>query len=277
MGRIVQIICGCILAASLFSSAEARQPSGARPELARDTSGQLLRTNVERAAEVEAERAVAADQRDQDDLKAQERMAIAAEAQAVDVERQTLWFGLSVILTAIASIVSVSALWVAIGTGRRELRAYMMVETISVHTPSGDPKYARKRNRLPDYPWVRIGIKNFGPTPALNVLHFAEIRVLPSADEDALELPSKMVQISEGATAPGGLLWKSISLARTLTQEEAAKITTGEWALFVYGRVTYRDVFRRPRETRFRLKHCGAWPPLAGHDLYYCDRGNTAN
>lgn len=276
MGRILLSICAVVVAGAVAGSAETRQPqpqSGqGRPDAASDQSQPP--TFQQRENKTEAEKAAAAEKREEDDLRAQQRMALAAEAQAADVDAQTALFALSVILSALASVVSVGALMVAMGTGRRELRAYLMVEGILPLHPTMASDYKRKRPKPPDIPAVIINVKNFGPTPATQVLHWAEFQYRDASEESTLTVPASLDRVSESAAAPGVPLTKTIPLTHPVTPAQADKIRDGTGGLYVWGVCVYRDAFKRRRKTTYRLRYSGPWPWVREATFTFCNEGN---
>jgi hypothetical protein len=202
-------------------------------------------------------------------------MATAARRQLVEVRRQTLWIALSVMFGAVASLVSVFALLVAMGTGRRQLRAYLMPDHVSIVHPTHDLDYKKKRPKPADIPFVRVHLKNYGSTPATNVLCWVGFELLPFGAENRLIAPTELGPVSESSIAPGGVLLKTLFLERAVTAGEASDFSAGKVALYVRGWATYRDVFKVKRETHFLLRYQGQWPPPPNWTLYYCDAGNT--
>lgn len=209
------------------------------------------------------------------DLAAQESMARSAEAQIKEARTQSITNALSVGLGGVASIISVAALLVAMRTGRRQLRAYLMPDHVAVLHPTHDPDYKKKRPRPGDLPMIQVHLKNYGSTPATNVLHWVGFELLPFGAEHRLVAPRTMDRVSEGAVAPGGIITKHLLLERAVTPGEAADFALGKVALYVCGRVTYRDIFRVERETNFLLRYQGVWPPPVTNNLFYCDTGNS--
>lgn len=202
-------------------------------------------------------------------------MARSAEAQTKEARTQSIVNAISVGVGGIASIISVAALMVAMRTGRRQLRAYLMPDQVMVLHPSHEADYKRKRPRPQDLPMIQVHLKNYGATPATNVLHWVGFELLPFGSEHRLLAPTSMERISEGAVAPGGVITKSLLLERAVTPGEAAAFADGKVALYVRGRATYRDIFRVKRETNFLLRYQGVWPPRPANALFYCDTGNS--
>lgn len=278
MGRITQIACGIVLALGLLG---ANTPSGQldqRQANQGQTQAQSVALAESQKVEREAKEAAADRARAQSDLAAQESMARSAEGQFGEVRVQTWAIWASVLFGAIASGVSVFALLVAMGTGRRQLRAYIMPDHISLFHPTHLPKKRGKQPKIADHPAVVIHLKNYGPTPASEVLHWADYVLLPlHPDSEAIATPAPdtLSRVSESAMAPGGILTKYLDYRPAFSPAEAAQIEARSHGIFVRGRVTYRDAFKKQRETNYLLRYQGMWPPPVQNSLYYCDTGNS--
>lgn len=169
-------------------------------------------------------------------------MATFAGIQAAEVRKQTLWFSISVILTAFASIVSLFALLVAIGTGRRQLRAYLTVEPMGVHEGKS------RRNPSPV-----SQIKNWGQTPAYEVsattgCATVDWPIVADLDEMFAGLPEGP---RDAILAPSQITTVYSYFDHELTKQEFGEIADSTKCLMVFGLVEYRDVFRRKRMTSF--------------------------
>lgn len=227
------------------------------------------------AAQTTAEKEAASAARDDRDVAAQESMARSAVVQAKEIIAQTPFIWAGSVAALLAFGVSMGALWVTIGTARRQLRAYLMLDHIGLLHPTHDADYKRKRPRPPDRPILQAHLKNFGPTPAANVLHWTDFEILPLGKEDGVPAPAALTPTSFGVVAPGGVLTKTVLFPRPVTPLEASAIASGSMAIYARGWITYQDVFKKDRETRFLMRYQGAWPPLPGAQFYYCDTGNS--
>lgn len=101
--------------------------------------------------------------------------------------------------------------------------------------------------------------RNYGKTPAFIVsikarlIQIGKLDDLPPEPEyggDASGLPNgtEVVAVPEKSTA---LMFARLEPNVLLKQDEIDKIMRGETALYVFGCVSYRDVFDEPRETRW--------------------------
>lgn len=157
--------------------------------------------------------------------------------------------------------------------GNRQLRAYLYVSDFQLidaaHTDSPDPG-------MVNHPCILIQVANSGETPANDVFHHARLEVRPVVEESILPIliPGN---ISRSYIARGGVLTKTIWLGRQLAPQEIHGIETGTHAIYVMGRIDYRDAFKRKRHTTYRLRYVGPYPPPAGgQQIVFCDDGNEA-
>jgi hypothetical protein len=168
----------------------------------------------------------------------------------------------------------ISTVWVMILNGRRQLRAYVLPESGGLWegTTLNPPDPARA-----GIPGVALWIKNGGQTPAYRVVSWVGIQVIPVRDEHtALVIPPLREQYANTLGAGSGFS-KTWWLDRPLAANEIQDIATGTRAIYVYGRIEYRDAFKRKRFTEFRLHYTGIFPPAAGSILNFSERGNRAN
>lgn len=139
---------------------------------------------------------------------------------------------------------------VAKDTERRQLRAYVMVESSAVSINADG------------LPVVRIAVKNFGSTPAYDFRHWAcaVIRKFPDQEKDFLK-NSLLVQAAEAPKsliAPGGLIFKDYvgvcdrANESPVLKEEIAAVREGSKEIFTVGVIKYRDAFRVEHVTHYR-------------------------
>jgi hypothetical protein len=64
---------------------------------------------------------------------------------------------------------------------------------------------------------------------------------------------------------------------RDLTAGEIADIQTGVKAIYLFGRIEYRDAFKKDRFTTFRMLYSGVWPLTASAGLNFAVQGNEAD
>ena len=127
-------------------------------------------------------------------------------------------------------------------TSRAQLRAYVMVGTATISNIIGDKM-----------PVAKIQIKNFGQTPAYNLNAGISMGFAKWPFQD-VEWPTFVFvgeKRSERPIAPGDDFPLLIDLGKALSAEQVAAIYGGRWALWVAGKVIYKDAFDNPRETEF--------------------------
>jgi hypothetical protein len=152
---------------------------------------------------------------------------------------------ITALATLLLTFVTAILVWMAFQqnrTTRAQLRAYVMVGTADTADIAFD--------RMPK---GKIQIKNFGQTPAHNVcasiaMGFAE---WPFQDLEWPVFDAHPVNRSERPLAPGDDFSLHIDLGRALSREQVAAIYGGRWALWIAGKVFYKDAFGQPRETDF--------------------------
>src|ERR1019366_7341629 len=64
---------------------------------------------------------------------------------------------------------------------------------------------------------------------------------------------------------------------RPLAANEIADMATGVRAVYVYGRIQYRDALEKVRFTNFRLHYVGQFPPPQSAIFNFSEKGNDAN
>jgi len=103
------------------------------------------------------------------------------------------------------------------------------------------------------------------------------VAVITVANEDnALVLPP-LQQRFPLTLGSGSTFNKSFWLDRPLAANEIADIAAGVRAIYVYGRIEYRDAFEKERFANFRLHYSGPYPPVPNAVLYFSEKGNDAN
>jgi hypothetical protein len=149
-------------------------------------------------------------------------------------------------------------------TAERQLRAYVGVSQFSISkVETGAPEAV-------------VHIKNFGQTPAYNMqtwIHMWITRhplriILPVAPESLLK--------STAILHPGCEVVHFMPKEPAVKPEHIASLGTPEGTIYVYGEITYRDAFKNPRTTKFRLIYGGREPNRPGL-LKHDSDGNEAD
>lgn len=154
-------------------------------------------------------------------------------------------------------------------TAERQLRAYVLMEQMEVHRPSG---YAT----LPELPQLasyRTVYKNSGQTPAYDVdIAAAVVLERPEvfADEDwDLHAPTDD-GTSIGTIAPGAVAYQFFD--EKLKADELQLLRDGTRRVFFAGCISYWDAFSKRRHTNFRLMR-----EPGSHSFQSCVKGNNSD
>jgi hypothetical protein len=183
----------------------------------------------------------------------------------------------------IAAIVSLAALLqflalliviaVMVRASRRQLRAYvfprdaglfegmMLVPPLPAHT---------------NEPGVVLNFYNSGQTPAYRAVVWAGLEIIDPAREDGLVVPKFQANIHT-AIGSNETMPKTLWYGRALTDTEIGDINDQVQAIYLYGRLEYRDAFKKRRYCNFRLRYNGQFPPPEGVLLLHCENGNDAD
>jgi hypothetical protein len=163
---------------------------------------------------------------------------------------------------------------VAKDTAQKELRAYVYAVPTRLFHLGASPTQGY------------LGIKNGGKTFARNVKRWAGINVLGPKISDAFDDLGKLVP-EPGAMTLGPDSHTDATIIcnfRVLTPDEVDQIKSGEKRIYVFGKITYEDMFGLPHETTFCFVYYGsetASPPdkpgYLDFQAKYCDRHNHAN
>ncbi len=126
-------------------------------------------------------------------------------------------------------------------TAKRQLRAYVCMETANLGFPS--------KNR----PVASIVFRNFGQTPAYEAQSWISIGIdsYPPSVPFAIQKPGH--PSPKSTLGPGAATEFSAPLSRELTDAEMMELGTAQLTVYVYGRFTYKDTFRQDRFTYWRL------------------------
>lgn len=158
-------------------------------------------------------------------------------------------------------------------TAERQLRAYVLPENAGIIDGlMMDPPRAEFMN----VPGIGLVIKNTGQTPAHKVASRADIAVIPMTDQAGLLAP-EVKEVFFSTLGSGTFFTKSLRLPRALTAEEIHDINEGTKGIFIWGRIIYRDAFKKPHHCDFRLYYSGKYPPSKGAILNFSETGNESD
>jgi hypothetical protein len=184
------------------------------------------------------------------------------------------------VITAVATvflmIITGGLVWVGyrqIVTTRAQLRAYVLPDVAGILdgmmlTPN-DPARA-------NMPGIGLTIKNFGQTPAYDVISWAQIAVINITDEEKQIVPT-LQKIGAATIGTGGTINKFLWFGRALTAYEMSDVGTGVRAIYIFGRIEYRDIFKRHKGTNFRFRYSGVFPPPPNAIMNISEKGNSAD
>lgn len=176
---------------------------------------------------------------------------------------------------------------IMIGNGRRQLRAYVVVER-GIIANVADPPAGMPREKIDTVarildpqtgPHAQITIKNTGQTPAYNLVHWAliSIREFPLRTQfPSMPIPPASYWNVLGSGVPEV---KTLRMSERLAPEQIEGLRNGTMAIYCHGEIRYKDAFKKSRTTRYRCMYvtpaCGVIG--IGTDLVYCEEGNEAD
>lgn len=169
---------------------------------------------------------------------------------------------------------------------RRQLRAYVFIDTIDVGNVFGaPPPPIEGQTAVPVGPWIfnpgtgpgaAIVIKNSGQTPAYNVVHTGYIGIFEYPNP-IFPTPPESKFRTVLAMPPDGKTNKVIGMTHPLTPEEIDNLIAGTHAIYVYGNIIYKT-FGKRRITNFRYLQNGLTATIGQTTLMTgCEEGNEAN
>jgi hypothetical protein len=145
-----------------------------------------------------------------------------------------------------------------------QMRAYIFVQTGNIYNVADPPTPTPAGQNpppgaitLPDRgPIVQLAVVNSGHTPANNVINhlevvFREFPLIAPLPEPQV-IPPHLRSIF--SVPPGGKTTKNHVFA-ILTADQIAALRANTSAMYIYGRITYTDIFGIDRETNYRFRH----------------------
>jgi hypothetical protein len=143
-----------------------------------------------------------------------------------------------------------------------ELRANVLIDSVTV-TP-GVPIFT-----------ARVVLKNYGQTPAYDAKSWVGIDVDYFPLRKTLERPPKDFLMSVSILGPGQMTQFDVPLRRQPTQDEWIDFKKATAAIYVFGEISYRDAFKQPRTTNYRMFSNGEKMNIDQFAPYY--EGNEAD
>ncbi|GBF25242.1 hypothetical protein MnTg02_00272 [bacterium MnTg02] len=219
------------------------------------------------------------EKREQADLCQQWRMAKATEELVTLTDRQIRLTNIEIFALIVAICFTA---WAAFAAGRaasaaektvgvaketaeRELRAYINYKQGAIgRFDSGRP-------------FAEVSFQNYGQTPAYDVVGSVEVKFTEDIHMDSFPEPDQKSRKQFGVLGPTAFYSSVLTLDDpSLTQTQKDMLLNGKAALFVYGSVNYKDVFDRPRTTKFRMIFGGDTEISDDFRFATCNKGNEA-
>jgi len=152
-------------------------------------------------------------------------------------------------------------------TAQKQLRAHVFPEVGDISNVANPlPHHVVPNPNHAGINFPRVGpiasvvIKNFGQTPAYEVIHWMNIHLQEFPLRNPLPRRQKHpgFPFTKSTLGPGGKTSKSIKLNAPLTNQQIADLRAGNSAIYVYGVIVYKDAFGKRQRTYFRLMHVEA-------------------
>ena len=200
------------------------------------------------------------------------------------------WVALTASVVALLQFAAlVGTIFVMVLNGRRQLRAYVFLDTADLINVAPPPEPIAEGQPIPNGArrWPNMGpvailrLRNSGQTPAYDLIHWASIqlREYPLITPPPAPAPPD-ANTTVFSLAPGTISVKNIAMPIILSDVDIAELraTPPTKAIYIFGRVTYRDAFRKKRFTNYRFRHNA----ISGNvgvsgELTGADEGNSAN
>jgi hypothetical protein len=150
---------------------------------------------------------------------------------------------------------------------KRQLRAYVFPDRIILENAVGS---------IP--PKLVMIVKNCGQTPALEMTCQSDVifGAYPPININFSVGPASSPE-SCGALGPGVVITHDHPLASPMSSEQLAGIRSETVAIYFYGYMSYRDVFKKWHRTNFRVYYTGALDSNRPKLMFTCDKGNEAD
>jgi len=175
---------------------------------------------------------------------------------------------------------------VASDTAIRQLRAYvnfvgMKITNVDSPLPSDIRKNYRPSGAEIFFtdkgPMVNVEMRNSGQTPAYNVKMWMSVTVREYPLKSSLEPPRTNKPYESVATFASQAIYSLPTIImKPLTQQQINSIRDGSAAIYIYGEITYDDIFGLERKTRMQGIHNGVVVrPIGVTTSVYVDRENA--
>jgi hypothetical protein len=190
--------------------------------------------------------------------------------------------------TFLQAFALIYTIFIMVRTTRRQLRAYVFIDTIDILNVFGNrpppipgqapPAVGPWIYRTDIGPAVMMAIKNSGQTPAYDVIHYGNICIREYPLASNLPPINIIASATRLAMSPGGITRKFVNMPRPLTVEEIGQLNAGTHAIYAYGNIIYKDTFKKKRFSNIRYFHNGTIAILGQTTaMIGCEEGNEAN
>lgn len=151
--------------------------------------------------------------------------------------------GIAALAGIAQAIALVFTIIVLVRTARRQLRAYVFVDSVDV-----------EGIQVGEQPSVAIKIKNFGQTPAYDLAQWVGLRFDAFDNPKFPDVPFGKAELWQRPLAPGDTAELHPNpLRNPITEAHMTALAAGEAAIWIFGEIRYRDAFKKRRRTRYRL------------------------
>jgi hypothetical protein len=174
-----------------------------------------------------------------------------------------IFTGFLVLVTIPLTLVGLCQSRIASKTAKRQLRAYVSISQTEISNIMSGENLAAK-----------VVIKNFGQTPAYNVVMSVGVDTVRFPLTTALPSPNFRHKLPN--IGPGGERTHRFEGDEPIPVEWRARFEQKTSAVYVYGKIKYRDAFAARRFTDFRL-YKGGDSGVSGPELNFSPDGNKAN
>jgi hypothetical protein len=187
--------------------------------------------------------------------------------------------------TFIQAIALILTIFVMIRTARKQLRAYLFINNVSIINvanpikplPHDYKKTGAEITHANVGPTVNIEIKNYGQTPVYNMTHWARMDFFEYPLSSTLPGEPSLPYRTKVSIGPSGQINQIIAM-RPLANNEIQKLRDGSGAIYIWGSFRYRDTFNKKRFTNFRCFHNNVSGVIGiTTRITFCDEGNNAN
>lgn len=198
---------------------------------------------------------------EQDRKQREEESALKHETMAIGRTQadSSLWQAVILFVQLIILGVQTFVLYKTFTNSQMQLRAYVFIEGVELKNISaGSPLD------------VKIRIRNYGSTPAYELTQHVNMAFGPVFVGG--HIPATSGEPSRTNLAHNNYL-DMFPTHEELTAEQLTDLQNGTTKLWVYGELHYRDIFKKPHTTTFRLVLVGENGAIR-HGLGYCQEGN---